>query len=191
MNPENNWTLLIGIVLALYASAIIFFVVRGARKAKDMKDCAVGNINFSPWMVGLSLAASMTSAASFIINPGFIALYGVAGFISLGVILPLAAFISLAILSKSFANIGVQFNAKTMAEWMGNRFGSKAYRFFFAILGLLLISFIVLINVGITNVVSKALHVKPFYVLLGITVFVFGYMMFGGANSLMYTNSMQ
>lgn len=191
MNPENNWTLLIGIVLALYASAIIFFVVRGARKAKDMKDYAVGNINFSPWMVGLSLAASMTSAASFIINPGFIALYGVAGFISLGVILPLAAFISLAILSKSFANIGVQFNAKTMAEWMGNRFGSKAYRFFFAILGSLLISFIVLINVGITNVVSKALHVEPFYVLLGITVFVFGYMMFGGANSLMYTNSMQ
>lgn len=46
MNPENNWTLLIGIVLALYASAIIFFVVRGARKAKDMKDYAVGNINF-------------------------------------------------------------------------------------------------------------------------------------------------
>ncbi|OWK74080.1 sodium:solute symporter [Flavobacteriaceae bacterium JJC] len=191
MNPENNWTLLIGIVLSLYAAAIIFFVVRGARKAKDMKDYAVGNINFSPWMVGLSLAASMTSAASFIINPGFIALYGVSGFISLGVILPLAAFVSLVILTKSFAKVGVQFNAKTMAEWMGNRFGSKAYRFFFAVMGLLLISFIVLINVGITNVISKALQLEPFYVLLGITVFVFGYMMFGGANSLMYTNSMQ
>ncbi|AZA76410.1 hypothetical protein EG347_02160 [Chryseobacterium sp. G0186] len=46
-------------------------------------------------------------------------------------------------------------------------------------------------NVGITNVISKALHVDSLYVLLVITVFVFGYMMFGGANSLMYTNNMQ
>ncbi|WP_250254091.1 sodium:solute symporter [Chryseobacterium sp. Marseille-Q3244] len=191
MNVDNNWTVLIGIVLAMYAVAIIFFVIRGARKANNMKDYAVGNMSFSPWMVGLSLAASMTSAASFIINPGFIALYGVSGFISLGIILPLSAFISLTVMAKSFANVGVQFNAKTMAEWMGNRFKSQAYRFFFAFLGLLLISFIVLINVGITNVISKALHIDPFYVLLIITVFVFGYMMFGGANSLMYTNSMQ
>lgn len=191
MSLGNHWTLLIGMVLAIYASAIIFFVIKGARKAKSMRDFAVGNMSFSPWMVGLSLAASMTSAASFIINPGFIALYGVSGFISLGIVLPLAAFASLTILAKSFANVGVQFNAKTMAEWMGLRFGSQAYRFFFAFLGLLLISFIVLINVGITNVIAKAMHADPFYVLLSITVFVFGYMMFGGANSLMYTNTMQ
>ncbi|AZA76409.1 hypothetical protein EG347_02155 [Chryseobacterium sp. G0186] len=81
-------------------------------------------------MVGLSLAASMTSAASFIINPGFIALYGISGFISLGIVLPLAAFISLAVLAKSFANVVVQFNAKTMAEWMGQRFNNRIYGFF-------------------------------------------------------------
>ena len=46
---------------------------------------------------------------------------------------------------------------------------------------MLLITFFVLINVGLTQVIAKILEAEPFYVLLGITVFVFGYMMFGGA----------
>ena len=41
------------------------------------------------------------------------------------------------------------------------------------------------------QVISKSINVEPFYVLLGITVFVFGYMMFGGANSMVYTNTIQ
>ena len=56
---------------------------------------------------------------------------------------------------------------------------------------MLLITFIVLINVGLTQVISKSLDADPFYVLLAITVFVFGYMMFGGANSMVYTNTIQ
>ena len=56
---------------------------------------------------------------------------------------------------------------------------------------MLLISFIVLINVGLTQVIAKTLEADPFYVLLGITVFVFRYMMFGGANSMVYTNTIQ
>lgn len=53
-------------------------------------------------MVGLSMAVSMTIAASFIINPGFIALYGVSGYLSLGIVLPLVPFISLTVLAKVF-----------------------------------------------------------------------------------------
>jgi sodium/pantothenate symporter len=49
------------------------------------------------------------------------------------------------------------------------------------VVAMLLISFIVLINVGLTQVIAKTLEADPFYVLLGITVFVFRYMMFGGA----------
>ena len=53
------------------------------------------------------------------------------------------------------------------------------------------ITFIVLINVGLTQVIAKTLEADHFYVLLGITVFVFRYMMFGGANSMVYTNTIQ
>lgn len=91
MNTENQWPFYISIVLVLYALVILFFVVRGAMKAKTISDYAIGIIGFPSWVVGLSLAASMTSAATFVINPGFIALYGVSGIISMAVVLPLSA----------------------------------------------------------------------------------------------------
>ena len=181
-----GWTLIL-----LYAGAILFFVIRGALKIKTMKDYAVGNIAFSPVAVGLALAASMTSAATFIINPGFIAYYGISGVISYAIVLPLAAVISLIVLTKGFRKHGDTVKALSMAQWMGTRYKSKNYSLFFAFLSLLLITFIVLIIVGLTKVLSKTLNVNEVYMLIGIAVFIFGYMMFGGANSMVYTNTIQ
>jgi len=178
-------------LLALYAIAILLFVVRGARKTKNIDDYALGSILFSPVAVGLSLAASITSAATFIINPGFVALYGLSGVLSMAIALPLAAVISLAVLTKGFRKHGSTVKALTMAQWMGTMYRSKSYSIFFAVLSLLLITFIVLICVGLTKVLSSALNIPEFWTLFGIIAFVFGYMMYGGANSLVYTNTIQ
>ena len=179
------------ILIALYAALILFFVIRGALRTKSMADYAVGSMHFSPVVVGLSLAASITSAATFIINPGFIALYGVSGILALAVCLPLAAFISLIVLTKSFRKHGTTVKALTMAQWIGKRYGSSGFSIFFGFLSLLLITFIVLICVGMTKVLSSALNAPEAVVLISLIVFVFGYMMFGGANSMVYTNTIQ
>lgn len=179
------------VLLALYAGLILFFVIRGALRTTSISDYAVGSIQFSPVVVGLSLAASITSAATFIINPGFIALYGVSGILAFAVVLPLGLFFSLIILTKSFRKYGQSVKALTMAQWIGARYGSKGFALFFAFLSLLLLTFIVLICVGMTKVISGALNVPEMYALIGLVVFVFGYMMFGGANSMVYTNTIQ
>ena len=179
------------ICLAVYAAVILFFVIRGARRTKTMSDYATGTFQFSPAAIGLSLAAGMTSAATFIINPGFVAYYGISSFLSMAVFLPLGAIISLVILSKQFRKIGNVIQAKTIAQWLGTRFQSNGFRLYIAFLSLLHITFIVLICVGLTQVLSKALNADVLYVLIGIVVFTFGYMMFGGANSMVYTNMIQ
>lgn len=179
------------IVVVLYMGLILWFVVRGALKTSSIEDYALGNIAFSPVAVGLALAASMTSAATFIINPGFIAYYGISGFLSLGIVFAFSAVISLIVLTKSFRKVGKSVKALTMAQWIGTRYNSKAYSLFFAFISLLLITFIVLICVGLTKLLSKSLNVEEIYVLSGIIIFVFGYMMFGGANSMVYTNMIQ
>ena len=46
------------ILVAVYSSFIIYFVVKGALQIKSISDYAVGNITFSPVAVGLSLAAA-------------------------------------------------------------------------------------------------------------------------------------
>lgn len=179
------------ILIIAYSAVILFFVIRGALKIKNISDYAVGNVAFSPIAVGLALAASMTSAATFIINPGFIAYYGISGVISYAFVMPVAAMISLVLLTKGFRKHGSSVKALTMAQWMGTRYKSKGYALFFAFLTLLLITFIVLICVGLTKVLSKTLNVSELSVLIGLVVFIFGYMMFGGANSMVYTNTVQ
>lgn len=179
------------ICLAAYAGFIMFFVVRGALRTKNISDYAVGNINFNPIVLGFSLAASMSSAATFIINPGFVAYYGISAFLSMGVFLPIGTLVSLAILSKKFRQIGNSFQAKTLGQWLGKRYDSKGITIYFAVLSLLMIAFIVLICVGLTQVVSRSLNLQMLPTLIGIVIFTFGYMMFGGANSMVYTNMIQ
>ncbi len=192
MSLASQSMVIAGWVLVLtYAGAILFFVIRGAKKITSIDDYAVGSILFSPTAVGLSLAASITSAATFIINPGFVAVYGISGILSMAIALPVAALISLVVLTKGFRKHGHSVKALTMAQWMETRYHSKGFGVFFAFLSLLLITFLVLICVGLTKVLSSTLNISELAALLGIVAFVFGYMMFGGANSMVYTNTIQ
>lgn len=179
------------ILISVYALVIVAIVIRGAMKTTSMNDYALGSVAFSPVAVGLSLAASMTSAATFIINPGFVSLYGVSAFVAMGLALPLAALVSLIVLTKGFRKHGATVKAMTLAQWMETRYQSRPFGILFGFLSLLLITFIVLIAVGLTKVLSASLGVSEWATLIGVVVFIFGYMMFGGANSMVYTNTIQ
>lgn len=179
------------ILILIYAAVILYFVIKGAGKTKEMDDYALGSIIFSPTAVGLSLAASITSAATFIINPGFVALYGFSGVIAMGLALPLATLGSLVLFTKGFRNYGATVKALSMADWIKKKYASDGFGIFFGFLSLLLITFIVLICVGLTKVLSSTLNLPEFYTLFGIVLFIFGYMMYGGANSMVYTNTIQ
>jgi sodium/pantothenate symporter len=188
-NPGLNTA--IWIVLLLYVACILFFVIRGARRTRTIADYATGSVNFSPSFLGLSLAASMSSAATFIINPGFVAYYGVAGFLSMAVFLPIGTLVSLAVLSKKFRRYGQTVQARTIAQWMGQRYGSSGFALYFGLISLLMMAFIVMICVGLTQVLTRSLDLPMLPTLAGVVLFTFGYMMFGGANSMVYTNTVQ
>lgn len=188
---SESFTGYVWIAVIAYMALILFFVIRGAIQTKNISDYALGNIAFSPIAVGLALAASMTSAATFIINPGFIAYYGISGFLSFGLVLSISALVSLIVITKGFRKVGTTVKALTMAQWIGSRYKNKSYSLFFGFVSLLLITFIVLICVGLSKLLSKALNVEEIYILISVIVFVFGYMMFGGANSMVYTNMIQ
>ena len=115
-------------LVALYATAIIVLVVRGARRNKSVADYAVGNIAFSPVAVGLALAASTTSAATFIINPGLVAYFGLSAVFALCVVLPISMFVSLVVLTKGFRKYGDSVKALTLSQWVGERFESRRLR---------------------------------------------------------------
>lgn len=178
-------------LVASYATTILVLVVRGARRNRSVADYAVGNIAFSPVAVGLALAASTTSAATFIINPGLVAYFGLSAVFGLCLVLPVSMFASLIVLTKGFRQYGESVRALTLSQWVGKRFESRGLALFFAVLSLLLVTFIVLILVGLTKVIAASLGLNETAVLAALVVFSFGYMMFGGANSMVYTNTVQ
>jgi sodium/pantothenate symporter len=181
-----SWLLVLG-----YATAILVLVVRGARRNRSVADYAVGTIAFSPVAVGLALAASTTSAATFIINPGLVAYFGLSAVFGLCVVLPISMAVSLVVLTKGFRKYGGAVKALTLSQWVGKRFDSRGFAIFFALLSLLLITFIVMILVGLTKVIAASLALDEVAVLAVLVAFSFGYMMFGGANSMVYTNTIQ
>lgn len=186
ISPELTIT-----ALVLFVLLMIGMVLKSRTSSDNLRSYAVGSLKFSPLMVSLALASSLTSAATFIINPGFIALYGLSAYLAFGVVMPLAIFLALVFLMKRFRKYGVNVGSLSIADWVGKRFQSSFMQKLFGGLSILLITFIVLICVGITKVISKAVDADELTVLIGLVVVVFAYIMFGGANSLVYTNSIQ
>jgi len=69
----------------LYMAFTTWLAYLGHRKTKDIQSFAVGNGEMNPVVVGITLAASIASTATFVINPGFVYVHGLSALIHLGV----------------------------------------------------------------------------------------------------------
>lgn len=180
------WTLFL-----LYVLAIIGLTWWNRRKAATMSAFAVGTRSLPPFLVGLSLAANMTSVATFVINPGLVHAFGWSGVVGYGIAAPLGIFVGLIVTSKRFRRVGDRVTALTVPQWVGEHYGDRRLTLFFAVVSLLQITFLVLIVTGIALVLMSVLSL-PMWVALAIVVgFTFAYILFGGASIHIWSNTMQ
>ena len=180
------WTLLIA-----YAAVIIYLAWRNRRRATDIESFSVGSRRVPPFFVGLSLAANMTSVATFVINPGLIHAYGWSGVVGYGMAAPLGIFIGLIVTSKRFRRVGDEFTVLTVPQWLGERYGDRRLTVFFALASMLQITFLVLIVTALVLVLMTVLQIGMWPALLMVVVFTFGYILFGGASLHIWSNSVQ
>ncbi len=180
------WTLLIA-----YAAVIVYLAWRNRRRATDIESFSVGSRRVPPFFVGLSLAANMTSVATFVINPGLIHAYGWAGVVGYGLAAPLGIFIGLVVTSKRFRRVGDQFTVLTVPQWLGERYGDRRLTVFFALASMLQITFLVLIVTALVLVLMTVLQIGMWPALFMVVVFTFGYILFGGASLHVWSNSLQ
>jgi sodium/pantothenate symporter len=180
------WVLLIG-----YAGVIVFLAWRNRRRASDIESFSVGSRRVPPFFVGLSLAANMTSVATFVINPGLIYAYGWSGVVGYGMAAPFGIFIGLVVTSKRFRRVGDRFTVLTVPQWLGERYGDRRLTVFFAVTSMLQITFLVLIVTALVLVLMSVLQIGMWPALLMVVFFTFGYMLFGGASLHVWSNSVQ
>jgi Na+/panthothenate symporter len=175
----------------VYLTAVSLAAFVGIQKMTGFASFSVGSREVSPVFVGLSLAANLTSAATFVINPGLIYLYGVSGMVGYAMAMPLGVVVGLVVFSKAFRRVGDDVTALTVPQWIGDRFGDSRLTVFFAVASLLQIAFLVLITVGLTRVLANVLNV-PMLVAMAMTIGIpLVYVLFGGASAHTLTNATQ
>ncbi|MEM1318993.1 MAG: hypothetical protein AAGG75_01990 [Bacteroidota bacterium] len=179
------------VLFSIYLIGTAYLGWLGHRKTDDFGSFAIGKGDLSPVQVGVTLAAATASAATFIINPGFVYVDGLSAFIHLGLGVYLGFVIMLIILSFRFRRMGTEMKALTIPDWIGKRYGSKNFSLYFAFINLLTFAFIVLLVGGISIVMQKLLGVTNVVALIITLTFVTGYVLFGGTYAHVFTNMFQ
>jgi SSS family solute:Na+ symporter/sodium/pantothenate symporter len=179
-----------GLTIA-YALLVLWLSWLGMRRTKDIRGFAIGNKDMSPYVIGFTLAASIASTATFVINPGFVYVDGLSAFLHYGVSASLGILAAFVCLTRGFLKLGEKTKALTIPEWIYHRYQNRQLRFFFALINLLSITFVVLILVGCSLLMTGLFPIEQKPALLVILLFVFAYVLMGGTYAHAYTNTLQ
>ena len=180
------WTLFIA-----YLAGTAWLGYRGFRKTSGFSSFALGDRAMNPVVVGITLAASVSSASTFIINPGFVYVDGWGAFFHMVIGVGVGFVTMLSLLSFQFRRIGADAGALTIPDWIGKRYESPGFALYFAILNLLSFAFVVLLVGGISIVMQSLLGVSNTVALTITLVFVTGYVFIGGTYAHVLTNMLQ
>lgn len=175
----------------LFVFITFYLSYLGMKKTKSLAGFSIGNKDMSPYLVGITMAASISSTATFVINPGFVYNHGLAAYIHYGIAASLGIMTAFIVLTKGFRNLGDQQGSLTIPDWIYHRYGSRGLSLFFAVINLLSITFVVLILVGCSILMSKLYGIDQKTALTVTLLFVFSYVLMGGTYAHAYTNSMQ
>lgn len=181
-----SWALFI-----VYLAGTAWLGWLGYRRTTDFGTFAVGNRDMPPVVVGITLAASVASAATFIINPGFVYVDGFSAWFHMVVGICIGFVSMLYVLSFRFRRIGEQSRALTIPDWIGKRYASRGFALYFSILNLLSFAFVVLLVGGISIVMQSLLGISNAAALVITLVFVTGYVFIGGTYAHVLTNVLQ
>jgi len=179
------------ILFTIYLLGTSYLGWIGYKKTDGFSSFAIGKGDMSPIVVGITLAASTASAATFIINPGFIYVDGLSAWINMFLGTYSGFMVMLVILSFKFRSLGEKMKALTIPDWIGKRYQSKGFSLYFAFINLLSFAFVVLLVGGISIVMQKLLGVNNITALLITLIFVTGYVFLGGTYAHVYTNVFQ
>ncbi len=179
------------VLLVSYLGLLAWLGVAGMRKTTSLAGFAIGNKDMGPALVGVAMASSIASTATFVINPGFVYTDGLSAFLHYGVAAQGGVIVGLFAVCKGFRKFGDRQGALTIPDWVRGRYRSDGLGLFFAVINLLSIAFIVLILFGCALLLSALTGLSHVPALVVVVVVVFGYVLMGGTYAHAYTNAAQ
>ena len=180
-----------------YAMSLVYVILVfwlswvGMRRTRDIRGFSIGNKDMNPYLIGITLAASIASTATFVINPGFVYSHGLSAYLHYGLAGSLGILSAFLLLTRGFLRLGESNNALTIPQWIFYRYNHRGFSLFFAFINLLSITFVVLILVGCSLLLTGLFPVEQKTALVLVLLFVFAYVLMGGTYAHAYTNTLQ
>jgi SSS family solute:Na+ symporter/sodium/pantothenate symporter len=179
-------------LLAISYVALVYWLSWvGMRRTRDISGFSIGNKDMSPYIIGITLAASIASTATFVINPGFVYTDGLSAYLHYGLAGSAGTVTAFLLLSRGFLRVGESFQALTLPDWIYHRYQHRGFSQYFAFINLLSITFVVLILLGCSLIMTSLFPVEQKTALLLVLFFVFSYVLMGGTYAHAYTNTLQ
>ena len=176
--------------LVAYIGLMILFGVIGSRRVTGADDFAVARRSYGPFVLALAFASTAASGATFLGLPGLTYSYGMST-IWLAFLYPVGIYLGVLICQRTIGREGNEAGARSIPEYLGERYQSEALRVSAAIFSLMLLFYLAgQLLAGL--VMFEIMLGIPKLVALGITVVVLlAYVTLGGAHADILTDGVQ
>ena len=176
--------------LTAYVGLMVTFGVIGSRRVSGADDFAVARRGYGPFVLALAFASTAASGATFLGLPGLTYSFGLST-IWLAFLYPVGIYLGVLICQRTIADGGNAAGARSIPEYLGERYASEALRVSAAVFSLMLLFYLAgQLVAGL--VMFEIMLGIPKIIALGITPLVLlAYVTVGGAHADILTDGAQ
>jgi SSS family transporter len=178
------------IFLVFYIGAMLGFGYLGSRRVQGADDFATARGGYGPFVLALAFASTAASGATFLGLPGLTYRYGMST-LWIAFCYPLGVYIGVLICQRTIAKFGNEAGARSMPEYLGERYQSEWMRLSVAVFSLILLFYLASQLVSGLVMFEMMLGVPQGWALSLTTLVLLGYVTLGGAHADILTDGAQ
>jgi SSS family solute:Na+ symporter len=184
--------LLLSVIVLIYLFIIGYLAFIAYRHTKDATDYMIAGRSIHPYIMAISYGATFISTSAIVGFGGAAAIFGM-GILWLTFLnIFMGIFIAFVLFGKRTRMMGLNLNAHTFPEFLGNRFQSK---FLQGMAGLLIFIamplYAAVVLMGGSHFIAEVLAIDYNAALFFFTIIIAIYVIMGGLKGVMYTDAFQ
>jgi Na+/proline symporter len=176
--------------LVVYVGTMLAFGVLGSRRVVGADDFATARGAYGPLLLALAFASTAASGATFLGLPGLTYRYGMST-LWIAFCYPVGLYIGIMICQRTIARYGNRIGARSIPEFLGERYQSEALRLSAAVFSLILLFYLASQLVSGLVMFEMMLGLPKIWALVITTAVLLGYVTLGGAHADILTDGAQ
>jgi len=178
------------LLLVVYIGAMLGFGYLGSRRVAGADDFATARQSYGPLLLALAFASTAASGATFLGLPGLTYSYGMST-LWIAFCYPVGVYIGVLLCQRAIGRFGNESGARSMPEYLGERFQSEALRLSTAVFSLILLFYLASQLVSGLVMFEMMLGLPQIWALVITTLVLLGYVTLGGAHADILTDGAQ